>query len=264
MCGMSTATHRIGAIVRDLRVALRWSQRDLSLRSGVSQPWVCAIERGRAPDITIATADRLLEAMGAQMTIQVAAPFLAESRQLDPAHARCAAHVARRLVKDGWQVATEVEVGSDRSRGWIDILAWHPDSGLLLVIEVKTELHDLGAIERTMNWYEREAPSAARRIGWRPGRVVGVLLVLSTDVVDQRIRENRDALDRVFPVRARELAALVGVGRTNATVPPGKALGLIDPRSRRQMWLRPTRVDGRRAPAPYADYIDFLRRITAA
>ena len=47
----------------------------------------------------------------------------------------------------------------------MDLLAWHPATGLLLVIEVKTELHDLGANERQLNWYEREAWAAARRLG---------------------------------------------------------------------------------------------------
>ena len=32
-------------------------------------------------------------------------------------------------------------------------------------------------------------------------------------------------------------------------------LALIDPRSKRRQWLRPSRVDGRRSAAPYADYI---------
>jgi transcriptional regulator with XRE-family HTH domain len=261
---MSVSGIRLGIIIRDLRTALRWSQRDLSLRSGVSQSWVCAVERGRATDVTLATADRLLAAMGAELNLRAVAPFLADSRQRDPAHAQCVAHVARRLQGAGWRIATEVEIGSDRSKGWIDILAWHPNTGVVLMIEVKTELLDLGSIERTMNWYLREAWSAARRLGWRPTRVRGCLLVLSTEVVEQRIRENRDTLGRVFPIRAQALSSLVETGSPGVAMPPGKALALIDPRSRREVWLRATRVDGRRTPAPYTDYIDFVRRISAA
>ena len=110
--------------------------------------------------------------MGAALTLDAKAPFLAKLRQRDVVHAKCSAHVARRLERTGWRVATEVEVGGDRSRGWIDVLAWHPATGLLLVIEIKTELHDLGAIERSLGWYEREAWAAARQIGWRPRRVL--------------------------------------------------------------------------------------------
>jgi hypothetical protein len=113
-----------------------------------------------------------------------------------------------------------------------------------------------------MNWYERETWSAARRLGWRPGRVLGCLLVLSTDVVDQRIRENQDMLSRVFPIRARTLSTIVDTGRIEISMPAGKTLALIDPRSHRQAWLRPARIDGRRTPAPYIDYVDFVRRAT--
>ena len=141
----------------------------------------------------------------------------------------------------------------------MDVLAWHPGTGLLLVIEIKTELRDLGAVERQIHWYEREAWAAARRLGWRPRRAVGCVLLLSTDAVEQRIRENRDALARSFPGRARDLATIVADGRASSSNPK-RALALIDPRSRRPSWLRPSRVDGRRSDAPYADYADFIRR----
>jgi transcriptional regulator with XRE-family HTH domain len=144
--GMSLSSVRLGIIIRDIRMALRWSQRDLSLRSGVSQSWVCEVERGRAADVTLSMADRLLAAMGAELNLHAAAPFLAESRQRDPAHSQCAAHVARRLEAAGWRVATEVEIGSNRSKGWVDILAWHPITRAVLMIEVNTEMRDLGSI----------------------------------------------------------------------------------------------------------------------
>ena len=256
---MLSASARAGLLVRDLRLALGWTQRTLGRRAGLSQSWICDVERGRCPDASLETIDRLLAAMGATLVLDVRAPFLANPRQRDVVHARCSAHVARRLESAGWRVAREVEVGGDRSRGWIDLLAWHPGTGLLLVIEVKTEIHDMGAVERTLGWYEREAWAAARRLGWRPRAVLGCLLLLSTEVVERRIRDNRDVLDRAFQLRAREVAAIVsdGVRRGAAR---SRGLALIDPRSRRSLWLRPSRLDGRRAPAPYRDYADFVRQ----
>jgi transcriptional regulator with XRE-family HTH domain len=255
---MLDATIRLGLAVRDLRTALGWRQRTLADKAGVSQPWISEIERGRCPDVSIETIDRLLRAMGAQLVIDVTSPFLANPRQRDVVHARCSSFVARRLERLGWSVETEVEVGGDRSRGWIDVLAWHPTTGLLLVIEIKTELHDVGAIERTIGWYEREAWAAARRLGWRPRRVLGCLVVLSTDVVDQRIRDNRSLLDRGFPIRAKALTEIVSQGDASSSS-RGRALALIDPRSQRRVWLRPSRLDGRRTRSPYADYADFIR-----
>ena len=167
-------------------------------------------------------------------------------------------HVARRLEHAGWQVASEVEVGGDRSRGWIDLLAFQPATGLLLVIELKTEIHDLGQIDRALGWYVREAWAAARRSGWRPSVVTGCLLLLMTQQNDGAVAFNRDALRRLFPIRAAALAGLVD-GDKAVPARNTRALAMVDPRSKRRTWLRPTRDDGRRALAPYADYADFMR-----
>jgi hypothetical protein len=153
----------------------------------------------------------------------------------------------------------EVEVGGDRSRGWIDVLAYHPATGWLLVIEIKTEIHDLGAIERSLGWYERDAIIAARRLGWRPTHTIGCLLLLATAANDARASANHVPIRVEFPTRARELAGLIKAG--SGERPLGRAVAMIDPLSRRTDWLRPLRQDGRRQPAPYMDYADFMRAV---
>jgi len=248
---------RIGGIVKDLREAIRWSQRELSSRSGVSQSLISAIENGRVSALTFRTVVRLVEAMGGRLVVDVARPFLGDRPlQRDAVHARCVAFVAARLRAAGWLVATEVEIGADRSRGWIDVLAYDPRTGYVLVIEIKTEVQDLGGIERSLGWYEREAWSAARRRSWRPARVRGCLLLLATTVNDERVRQNRSSFSTGFPVRWRSLAEIVA-GRPD---PEGtdRSIAMIDPSSRRRDWLRPTVADGRRSPAPYSDYISCL------
>ena len=243
--------------VLDLRSALGWSQAELARRAGLSQPLVSAVEGARVDGLTFRTAARLLDAMGARLAIAVDAPYLGNRQyQRDAAHAHCVGHVGRRLAAAGWLVAREVEVGSDRSRGWIDVLAFHPTTGLVLVIEVKTELRDLGQIERTLGWYEREAWAAARRQGWLPRNVLGALLLLATEVNEDRVRSNRDVLAAGFSLRAAALTAIVASGVSQSG---GRALALIDPRSKRLQWLRLARIDGRRSPSPYVDYADFMR-----
>jgi hypothetical protein len=210
------------------------------------------------PDLSLVDANRLLEAMGARLRVGVSAPFLADREiQRDPGHARCTAYVMARLERDGWLTATEVEIGGDRSRGWIDILAYHPDRRLMLVIEIKTEIRDLGAIERTLGWYEREAWAAGRRLGWRPRQITGCLLLLATGMNDARIKDNQAAFTAGFPIRATELRRIIA----NEVPRDARAMALIDPRSRRNSWLRPSRLDGRSTPSPYVDYADFMRTI---
>jgi transcriptional regulator with XRE-family HTH domain len=248
----------VGQAIRALRTTIGWSQRELARRADVSQSTVCRVELGLLPDLTFSTAAALVAAMGGRLTVGVDAPYLGDrDRQRDPAHAALSAHVAGRLRRAGWEVRTEVEVGGDRSRGWIDVLAFHRRSRVLLVIEIKTEIRDLGQIERSLGWYEREAWAAARRIGWQPSRVIGGLLLLATEANDARVLANRTSIQADFPIRARDLAPIVA-----GEVPPpehGRAIAMVDPRSRRRAWCMPLRLDGRRSAAPYLDYASFMR-----
>jgi hypothetical protein len=146
-------------------------------------------------------------------------------------------------------VLREVEIHHGRSHGWIDLLAFDPRTDTLLIVEVKTEIDDVGRIERTMTWYQREAWAIARRQGWKPARVIGWVLILATDANEDRIRANRDVLRAAFPGRAPAILADL----------PVRGLAMLDPRGRGKQWLLRTRVDGRRSPAPYRDYADFMR-----
>jgi transcriptional regulator with XRE-family HTH domain len=258
--GLEPGVELVGRTVASLRGVLGWTQAELAHRSGMSQAMVSAVENGRVRDLTFSRAERLLNVMGARLVISVDTPFLGDrQRQREPAHARCSAYVAARLRRAGWQVATEVEVGGDRSRGWIDVLAYHAATGWLLVVEIKTEIHDLGAIERSLGWYEREARIAAGRLGWHPKRSIGCLLLLATAANDVRVSGNRDSFVAGYPVRARDLTNLVDAGTDLAS--PGRAVAMIDPLSKRKAWLRPLRLDGRRSAAPHADYADFMRAV---
>jgi transcriptional regulator with XRE-family HTH domain len=251
----------VSATVTNLRTSVRWSQRELSRRSGIPQSTISRIERARLKDPSLAAISALIDALGGRLRIEIDQPFLGERRQqVDAAHSRMSGFVARRLEGHGWRVATEVEVGGNRSRGWIDLMAFQASTGRVLLIEIKTEIHDLGRIDRTMGWYEREAWAAARRLAWRPTGVTGCLLLLATRQNDINVRQNRESLDRLFPSRAQILTAMV---RGHTVIEPrgARAMAMIDPRSRRRSWIRPTSIDGRRTAAPYVDYADFMRRI---
>jgi transcriptional regulator with XRE-family HTH domain len=251
--------HLLGAAVVEIRATIRWSQHELSRRSGVPQSMISRIERGKLENPPLATIAVLLESMGGRLRVQVDPPFLLGRRgQLDAAHARMSGHIARRLEGKGWRVVTEVEVGGDRSRGWIDLLAFHPVTRLVLVIEAKTEIHDLGQIDRTLSWYEREAWAAARRIGWRPAAVTGCLLLLMTDQNDTAVRFNQESLKRLFPIRTSALCNIVE-GTAPTLRRRSRGLAMVDPRSKRRAWLRPTSDDGRRTPPPYLHYAHFMR-----
>lgn len=246
----------VGRQIAEVRTSIRWTQRELASHVGLSQSVISDIEAGRQPGVSIRRLERLLDAMGARLLVTVDPPRVASARVHDPVHARCSEHVVRRLRRSGWEARTEAEVGGNRSRGWIDVLAFRRDSRCLLMLEIKTELLDIGQIERTMSWYEREAWTAAQRQGWRPASVTSVLLVLATEDAERVVRDFRVTFDDRFPGRANRLAVGIASGVTTGLP---RSIALIDPRSRRIAWLRPLRIDGRRSRAPYRDYLDCLR-----
>jgi len=249
-----------GRACRDARLRRRLSQRDLATAVGLSRAYVSMIERGRA-NPSLAVVERIGAELGLDLELLIrTAPTLEVDRQRDLVHARCSGYVERRLRAVGWHVAREAEVIDGRLRGWIDLLAFDPNSETLLVIEVKTRLADIGLVERQLGWYGRLAVDAARRLGWRPRRIVTWLLVLASDEVDSVIGRNRDLMTTSFPLRAVEMMAWLGAGRHPAL---GRGLAMIDPASKRRAWLIRTRVDGRRSPARYSGYADATRRFGA-
>lgn len=246
-----------GSACRDARVGLDLSQADLAGALGIHRGHLANIEAGRT-NISLDLMDRIADRLGQRLELIVHPPRFVSTRSAhDTVHAWCSGYAARRLSPAGWQVAREVDISAGGARGWIDLLAFEPASATLLIIEIKTRLDDLGAVERQVGWYERHAMGAANRRGWRPQRVVVWLLALASEEVEGTVSGNRDLIGQAFPGRAVEMLAMLEGSR------PGyrRAAALIDPASRRTRWLIPTRLDGRRSVAPYRDYSDAAMRI---
>ena len=216
------------------------------------------IEGGRAnPSLDVVT--RIARALDLDVDLVVRPPVtVGGPGQRDAVHAWCSGYVDRRLRRAGLLTAREVEIVHARSHGWIDLLAFAPRTTTLIIIEIKTQLDDLGALERQIGWYERSAIPAARRLGWEPVRVVTWLVVLATAENEVTIFGNRAIFDLAFPVRATAVSAWLL--RDGGSLPHGRALALVDPASRRRDWLIRTRLDGRRSEPPYLDYRDAVRR----
>ncbi len=256
------------------RRRLGLTQSSLASSSGISPQMVAAIESaGANPSVGVVMS--VLDQLGLDLELIVrerAVVLTATPRRQDAGHSMCSGHVQRRIsALPGWELRREVRIDSGRYHGWIDLLAFHAESGTLVIIEIKTRFDDLGALERTLDWYVREAAGAARRFGWHTRRIVPWVLALATDEVETSMRTDRTVIDAAFPGRAGAMdelladpGALVSTPERSASslaapvaMPP--SIALIDPRSRRRTWLIRSRLDGRRSPAPYRDYADFMR-----
>jgi transcriptional regulator with XRE-family HTH domain len=244
----------------DTRTMLDVTQQTLADAVGVSRAHVSAIESGRAnPSLDLVA--RIAERLGIELDFVARQPLILAPLKHDLVHARCSGYIDRRLRRTGWDVRREVEVIHGRSHGWIDLLAFDPRTRTLLVIEVKTRLDDLGAVERQLAWYERSALDLARRTGWRADRICGWLIALASDEVDAAIRANNETMRAAFPMRADGMMGVLD--RRPSPGASSRGVALIDPSSRRRVWLLKSRSDGRRTAAPYRGYADAARRFAS-
>jgi transcriptional regulator with XRE-family HTH domain len=193
---------RVGRVVRALRRRRTWRQVDLAAAAGCSQNLVSLIERGHLDRISLRVLRRIFAVVDATALIELRWRGAAVERLMDDDHASLVEAVARLLRALGWLVEIEVTYSEFGERGSFDLLALHPAAGVLLVIEVKTDLPSAEATLRKLDEKTRLAATVAeKRFGWR-ARVVSRLLVLP-EASTQRRRAARHALlfERALPAR---------------------------------------------------------------
>ncbi len=124
-------------------------------------------------------------ALGASLRLGVEWHGAGLARLLDAGHAALQATWKARLERLGWLVRAEVTFSRYGERGSIDLLAFHPATRVLLVVEIKTGLFDVQDLLSAQDRKVRLAPEVARRAGWRPAAVMP-LLVLPGDTTTRR------------------------------------------------------------------------------
>jgi transcriptional regulator with XRE-family HTH domain len=193
---------RIGRIGRALRHRRRLRQRDLGARVGLSQTEISLFERGRIDRMPIRTLRRILGGLDAELVLVVRWRGGDLDRLVDAAHARLGEEVVGILKANGWTVIPEVSFSIFGERGSIDLLAWHPATRTLLVIELKSEI---ASIEETFRRHDVKARLARRialeRFGWEAA-IVGRLLVLpELRSIRRQVEDKPDLFYSVYPVR---------------------------------------------------------------
>jgi hypothetical protein len=122
-------------------------------------------------------------------------------RLADGAHAYLVERTAALLEQSGCEIVLEAHT----ARGSIDALAFHRQSRMLLVVEVKSRLVDLQGTVRTLGRVAAEAASAARRLRWHP-TATSVLLVVGDSTTQRSVVERHRATFAIaFPMRTREM-----------------------------------------------------------
>lgn len=197
---------RIGLGLRALRRRRGWRQVDLAAAAGVSQELVSLIERGHSDRVSIRVLLAIAAALDARLVVQLRWRAGDLDRLLDADHSLVTAAMVERLRAAGWEARVEVTYASSRASGSIDVLAWHPETRSLLVIEVKTEITSAEATLRKMDEKVRLAAAVAReRFGWAAASVSQLLVIEETSTNRRRVRGSAALFGSALPLDGREV-----------------------------------------------------------
>ena len=113
--------------------------------------------------------------------------------------------VAEVLVATDWLMSAEATFSIYGERGAIDILAFHPRTHALLVIELKTALVDVQALIGAVDRYRRLAPQLARERGWSVQSVSSWVVLRESPSNHRRLAAHATVLRTAFPHDGRQV-----------------------------------------------------------
>jgi transcriptional regulator with XRE-family HTH domain len=257
---MATLGPWLAVLLRRCRALVGISQEELARRADTSGATIWRLEHGKADHIDLAVVERVFAALGLRGTMAVQDRHLEDRvRQRDGVHAVVNGYGARRLRPFGWATRLEAQIGERRPRGWIDLLGYREADGALLVDETKTDIPDMGGLQRSLDFYEHAARDIARGCAWDVRSVTVVVLALDTRVVARRLADSKAIVRHAFPGDVRTLDAWIRDPR--APRPRGWTIAMVDPASRGANWLRqPILGSVRRQPA-YEGYAQAAARL---
>jgi transcriptional regulator with XRE-family HTH domain len=215
---------RLGRIFRAVRLRLRLRQADVAQRAGVSAAAVSRIERGRLTEVSLATLLKVADALEIRLDIVARWRGGDLDRMISARHSALAEDVVGWFAElPGWELKPEVSFSISGERGVIDLLGWHAATRTLLVIELKTEIVDVGEMLGTFDRKRRLAWRVAAGSDWRPAAVAVCLLLREGRTNRRRVAAHELTLRAALPDDGRRLrgwlAAPVGALAALAFVP---------------------------------------------
>jgi transcriptional regulator with XRE-family HTH domain len=194
---------RIGRVLRGIRIHQGRSQQDIAERAGVSQSFYSRAERGDVLGMTIGSLDRVVEALGASLHLEVRYRGALADRLADASHAVLVDLVVSVLRAAGWMVELEFGFNVYGERGSVDILAWHASTRTLLIVEVKSRFADLQAMLLSLARKLRLVPGVAReQSGWDAVAVGRVVVAYASHGNRSVLAKHAATFDAALPARS--------------------------------------------------------------
>jgi transcriptional regulator with XRE-family HTH domain len=192
---------RFGLGVRALRRKRGWTQDALAVKAGASRAAIWRIERGQADRVTGQVLVRVAAALGARIDLRILWQGEGLDRLLDAGHADLVERTLELLASSDWSVATEVSFNIRGERGSIDVLAFHPATGSLLVIEIKSVVPDMQAMLHGIDRKGRLARDIARERGWNVTSVTRLLVLPNDRTARRRVERHAATFRTALPAR---------------------------------------------------------------
>lgn len=210
---------QLGRIGRALRIRNRLRQIDLSLATGVPRWDISLFERGHLRRLKLITVEAILGGVGARIDYRMLWNGPELDRLLDAGHAALEAVIKGQLERWGWLVRVEVSYSRYGERGRIDLLAFHPGSRILLVIEIKTALVDVQALLGSLDAKVRLAPHVAAPLGWQPVAIVPAIVFAENRTTRRQVGALGTLFDR-YALRGRRCLSWLRWPADEAGSPP--------------------------------------------
>lgn len=199
---------RVGQAFRAIRLRMNLRQQDIANRAGVSRSVISLIERGHLERLSFATVSRVAAALEIRLDVYPRWRGGDLDRLLNAGHSAMHELLGRQFDQlPDWVRGVEVSFAVYAERGLIDILAFHPTTGSLLVIELKTEIVDVQELVGRVDIKARLAQAIARQRGWDPRSVSTWVVVAESRTNRRRLAAHRSMLRSAFPDDGHRLRA---------------------------------------------------------
>lgn len=208
---MSVAGHagrvdlrRAGHQLREIRRHRRWTLERAAAEAELSRATAWRIEAGRVDSARELTA--YASALGADVDVRVRWRGGDLDRLLNRRHAALHERMARLWSGyPAWAAVPEVTFAHFGERGVVDWIAWHAETGTLLIVELKSEIVDVNDLLATTNRRIRLAPQIAAPYGWLPKHVAAWVAVEDSPSNHRRLARHATLLRSVFPDDGRAM-----------------------------------------------------------
>ena len=178
-------------------------QQDLAREAACSQDEISLLERGRIDRMSLWRLRSIFRALDAEVVVFVRWRGGSLDHLLDARHASLAESTIQRLLDAGWSVQPEVSYSVYGERGSIDLLAWHPMTRTLLVVEVKTELT---SVEATLRKHDEKVRLGGRiaseRFDWHAKLVSRLLVLPNLSTPRRHVERHSRVMATAYPMRS--------------------------------------------------------------